>query len=111
MCLTLESALRADRDTRTPMRIALVVTAVKIALNALLIFGAPASACPRFGVAGAGFATLDRAGVAVALFVDRHAPQARERAARAARWRDFQGAPPYFRRWSASRCPASASAS
>ena len=34
VALTLESALRANRDTQTPMRVAAVVTAVKLGLNA-----------------------------------------------------------------------------
>jgi len=40
VALTLESALRANRDTRTPMLVAIVVTAVKLGLNGVLIFGA-----------------------------------------------------------------------
>ena len=69
VCLTLESAFRADRDTKTPMRITLVVTTAKLALNVLLIFGAPAVGVPAFGVAGAGWATLIAQCVALALFV------------------------------------------
>jgi putative MATE family efflux protein len=65
--LTLESALRADRDPRTPMRIAVVVTAVKIGLNALLIFGW--LGFPRLGVVGAGLATLGAQVVGLLLFV------------------------------------------
>jgi putative MATE family efflux protein len=64
--LMLESALRADRDTRTPMRIALVVTAVKLGGNALLIFGA--FGFPRLELVGAGLATLAAQGVGVAIF-------------------------------------------
>jgi putative MATE family efflux protein len=54
--MTLEFALRADRDTRTPMLIAAVVTAVKIAGNAVLIFGA--GPFPRLELVGAGLATF-----------------------------------------------------
>jgi putative MATE family efflux protein len=54
--MTLEFALRADRDTRTPMLIASLVTAVKIGGNALLIFGA--GPFPRLELVGAGLATL-----------------------------------------------------
>ena len=54
--ITLESALRADRNTRLPMLIAAGVTAVKIALNAVLIFGA--LGFPRLGLVGAGIATV-----------------------------------------------------
>ena len=54
--MTLEFALRADRDTRTPMLIAAVVTTVKIAGNAVLIFGA--GPFPRLELVGAGLATF-----------------------------------------------------
>jgi len=66
VALTLESALRADRDTKTPMRVAVVVTAVKIGLNAVLIFGA--LGFPRLELVGAGLATVASQVVAVALF-------------------------------------------
>jgi putative MATE family efflux protein len=66
VALTLESALRADRDTRTPMRVAVVVTAVKIGLNAVLIFGA--FGLPRLELVGAGIATVASQVTAVALF-------------------------------------------
>jgi len=65
--LTIEHGLRADRDTSTPMRIALVVTAVKVGLNVLLIFGVLGA--PRLGIVGAGVATVVSQVVAVALFV------------------------------------------
>jgi putative MATE family efflux protein len=64
--LMLESALRANRDTRTPLRIALVVTAVKIAGNAVLIFGA--FGLPRLELVGAGIATAAAQVVGLALF-------------------------------------------
>ena len=64
--ITLESGFRAVRDTRTPMWIAGGVTAAKIALNALLIFGL--FGLPRLGLVGAGLATLLSQGVSVALF-------------------------------------------
>ncbi len=54
--MTLEFALRADRDARTPMWIAGIVTAVKLAGNAVLIFGA--GPFPRLELVGAGLATL-----------------------------------------------------
>ena len=37
--MTLESGMRATKDTRTPMQISLVAAVVKIALNGVLIFG------------------------------------------------------------------------
>ncbi len=64
--MMLESALRADRDTRTPMLVALAVTAVKIGLNAALIFGA--LGFPRLGLVGAGIATVAAQIVGLALF-------------------------------------------
>jgi putative MATE family efflux protein len=96
VCLTLESAFRADRDTKTPMRITLVVTTVKLALNVLLIFGAPAVGVPTLGVAGAGWATLLAQCVALALFVTvtRRKPADAPTTLRLA---DFQGLTPYFR--------------
>lgn len=65
--LTLDSALRADRNTRTPMIIGFVVTAVKLALNGVLIFGALGA--PRLGLAGAGWATVASQLVGVAIYV------------------------------------------
>ncbi|MDX1650841.1 MAG: MATE family efflux transporter, partial [Myxococcota bacterium] len=56
LTLTVENALRADRDTRTPMRVAIAVTAAKIGLNVLLIFGV--AGFPRLELVGAGLATL-----------------------------------------------------
>jgi putative MATE family efflux protein len=66
VALTLESGLRANRDTKTPMRVAAVVTAVKIGLNALLIFGT--LGFPRLELVGAGLATVASQGVGVLLF-------------------------------------------
>jgi putative MATE family efflux protein len=56
IAMTLEFGLRADRDSRTPMLIALLVTAVKIAGNAVFIFGA--GPFPRLELVGAGLATF-----------------------------------------------------
>jgi putative MATE family efflux protein len=65
--ITLESGFRAARDTRTPLWIAGVVTAVKTGLNALLIFGL--AGFPAWGLAGAGVATVAAQVVAIALLV------------------------------------------
>jgi putative MATE family efflux protein len=65
--ITLESGFRAARDTRTPLRIAVVVTLVKTVLNALLIFGL--AGFPAWGLVGAGVATLAAQAVAIALLV------------------------------------------
>jgi Na+-driven multidrug efflux pump len=69
VCLTFEGGFRADRDTKTPMRIAVAVAAAKLGLNVVLIFGAPALAVPAFGVVGAGLATLLSQSLALVLFV------------------------------------------
>ena len=66
VAITLESALRANRDTKTPMRVAAVVTAVKLGLNALLIFGA--LGFPRLELVGAGVATVASQLTGVLLF-------------------------------------------
>jgi putative MATE family efflux protein len=54
--MTLESGLRADRNMRLPMQIAVVVTVVKTVLNIGLIFGA--FGLPRLELVGAGLATF-----------------------------------------------------
>ncbi len=63
--ITLECGFRARRDTRTPLLVAVVVTAVKTAMNYALIFGP--FGLPKLGLAGAGIATLVAQAVAVAL--------------------------------------------
>lgn len=65
--LVFESALRADRDTRTPMWIAVVVTAAKLAGNAVLIFGL--FGAPRLELWGAGLATVISQAIGLALFL------------------------------------------
>lgn len=65
--MTLENGLRANRNTRTPMAIAGVVTAIKIGLNGLLIFGT--LGFPRLELWGAGIATVVSQAVGLLLFV------------------------------------------
>jgi len=65
--LTFDSALRANRNTRTPMVVALLVTAVKLALNWTLIYGK--FGAPQMGLAGAGWATVISQAVGVAIYV------------------------------------------
>ena len=92
--MTLEFAHRADRKTRTPMAIAGVVTAIKIALNALLIFGL--AGFPRLGLTGAGVATAISQSVGLVLFltvIARSSP----RSPLALRRSDFAGARPFAR--------------
>ena len=106
--ITLESALRADRNTRPPMLIAVVVTAVKIGLNAVLIFGG--LGFPRLGLVGAGLATVAAQALGLALYASvlatsrRDSPLALERARLPRRARSRCA------KWCASRCPAWASA-
>ena len=66
VCLTIESAMRADKDTRTPLRITVVLAATKLALNPILIFGW--AGFPALGVTGAGVATLIAQVVGILLF-------------------------------------------
>lgn len=63
--IALECGFRAMRDTRTPLAVAVVVTAVKTAFNYALIFGP--FGLPKLGLAGAGIATLIAQTVAVML--------------------------------------------
>ncbi|MBW1882585.1 MAG: polysaccharide biosynthesis C-terminal domain-containing protein, partial [Deltaproteobacteria bacterium] len=65
--LMVESALRAARDTRTPMFIAVAVAIVKLSLNAVLIFGL--LGMPRLELVGAGLATAISQGVGLVLFL------------------------------------------
>ncbi len=56
VAMTFESGLRADKDTRTPLVIAVLVSGVKVVGNGLLIFGW--LGLPRLELVGAGLATL-----------------------------------------------------
>jgi Na+-driven multidrug efflux pump len=62
-----ESGLRANKNTRSPMRVAVVVMTVKVALSLLLIFGA--LGFPRLGLAGAGIATIGAHAVELLLYL------------------------------------------
>jgi len=92
--LIFESALRADRDARTPMWIALVVTAVKLAGNAVLIFGL--AGFPRLELWGAGLATVLSQAVGLALFLGALALRPRD-GATAIRLRDLLARSPMTR--------------
>jgi len=65
--ITLESALRALKDTRRAMWIATAVTVVKTLLNAVLIFGLLGA--PRLELVGAGISTVVSLVMGMALFV------------------------------------------
>ena len=92
--ITLESALRADRNTRLPMLIAGVVTAVKIGLNAVLIFGG--LGLPRLGLVGAGIATIASQALGMALYAGVLATSKRD-SPLALEPRDFRAAPSALR--------------
>lgn len=62
-----ESGLRANRDTRTPMRIAAIVAIAKLSLNATLIFGY--FGAPRLELLGAGLATAISQAIGLILFL------------------------------------------
>ncbi len=61
-----ECALRADRDPRTPMWIAIAVAGAKLGLNALLIFGY--AGFPRLELFGAGVATAASQALGLGLY-------------------------------------------
>jgi putative MATE family efflux protein len=65
--LVVESAMRANRDPRTPMFVAIGVTIFKLALNAVLIFGLLGA--PALGLVGAGLATVLSQSIGLLVFV------------------------------------------
>lgn len=67
VCLIVESGMRSDKDTVTPMIVTLVLTVVKVGLNGVFIFGWLGG--PQLGVTGAGVATLIAQAVAFVIFV------------------------------------------
>lgn len=67
VALAIESGMRADRDTVTPMLVAAALTLVKIALNGVFMFGWLGG--PEWGVRGAGVATLISQCGAAAVFL------------------------------------------
>jgi putative MATE family efflux protein len=62
-----ESALRANKNTRGPLLVAVVVMTVKTALSLMLIFGA--LGFPRLELLGAGIATLSAHAVGLFLYI------------------------------------------
>lgn len=72
--MVIDSALRANRDTRTPMYVAFAVTAVKLFGNWVFIFGNLGA--PRLELLGAGLATAGSQafGLCLFLFVVSRAP-------------------------------------
>jgi putative MATE family efflux protein len=84
--LVIDSALRANKNMKTPMWVAVAATATKLGFNWLLIFGN--WGLPRLELVGAGLATLLSQAVALALLVwalvrePKHSPLS-------ITWRDF----------------------
>jgi putative MATE family efflux protein len=91
VALMIESGLRADKDTVTPLLVTSVLTVVKITLNFVFMFGWAGG--PEWGVTGAGVATLVSQAVAVAIFVGISVRKPRD-APTALRIRDFRGIRP-----------------
>jgi putative MATE family efflux protein len=87
--MILDSGMRANRNSRTPMLVAAVVAVVKLALNSLLIFGV--LGIPRLELVGAGIATVVSQLVGVLLFIAL-VLRARPGSALALRRSDFAGA-------------------
>lgn len=84
-----ESSLRANKNTRAPLRIAVVVMSVKTALSIGLIFGV--AGLPRLGLLGAGLATATAHAVGLVLYVVTSRLAAREGAVTTFRLSDLVG--------------------
>jgi putative MATE family efflux protein len=67
LSITIESAMRAVKNTRTPMIVSALITLVKTGLNALLIFGL--LGFPRLELVGAGIATVISLSLGALIFV------------------------------------------
>ena len=85
-----ESGLRAHKNTRGPMIVAIAVMTVKTVLSLLLIFGA--FGCPRLGLVGAGIATLVAHGVGLVLYIGLSRVAAREAQSVTFGWSDLRRA-------------------
>ncbi len=86
-----ESALRANRNTRGPMMIAVVVMTVKTVLSIILVFGA--FGLPRLELVGAGIATLCAHAVGLVSYVVASRVASRGGLAVTFGWRDVRDIP------------------
>ncbi len=84
-----ESALRAHRNTRTPMIIAVFVMGTKTVMSLLLVFGA--LGFPRLELLGAGIATACAHAVGLALYVFTCRRAAREGLDVTFGWKELRG--------------------
>ncbi len=100
---TIESAFRATKDARTPLLVTGFVTASKLVLNALLIFGL--FGFPKLDLVGAGIATLVSQFVGVLLFLWL-SQRRRAAAVMRLRRRDWQAARGVFREATRLALPA-----
>jgi putative MATE family efflux protein len=91
-----ESGLRANKNTRAPMAVAVVVMLVKVLLSVLLIFGLLGA--PRLGLVGAGIATLGAHAVGLALYLVISRALARQGLRVAFSWADLRAIRPASRR-------------
>ncbi len=105
LSLTIESGFRASRNTAMPLLIATGITCVKLALNAVLIFGN--LGFPRLELAGAGLATLAAqvAGLTLFFTLTRRKNRPESAALRLSR-ADFAGARALFRETARISWPA-----
>jgi putative MATE family efflux protein len=83
-----ECGLRAHKNTRAPMVVAVAVMTVKSVLSVVLIFGL--LGLPRLELLGAGIATLAAHGVGLTLFAVVSRVAAREGASVTFEWRDVR---------------------
>jgi len=83
-----ESGLRANKNTRGPMAVAIVVMSVKTLLSVVLIFGFLGA--PRLGLTGAGMATLGAHAVGLAAYVAISRSLSRQGVWIAFGWRDIR---------------------
>jgi putative MATE family efflux protein len=83
-----ESSLRANKNTRGPLFVAVVVMTVKTVLSLLLIFGA--LGFPRLELVGAGIATLSAHAVGLLLYVGMSQVAARQGLAVTFGWSDVR---------------------
>jgi putative MATE family efflux protein len=91
-----ESGLRANKNTRAPMAVAVAVMLVKALLSVVLIFGFLGA--PRLGLLGAGIATIGAHAVGLVLYVVISRALARQGLRVTFGWADLRAARPASQR-------------